>query len=109
MHDLNVPRDLVYAVMYNVDPDALAERAPQYKKTAKGNFVSRGPNWVHSLDGHDKLMDSNSSGFTDYTSIVIHKTFFQYITIHGHQKMVDHGVMKKAPPPSPPSPLGNYR
>ena len=32
VHDLNVPRDLVYAVMYNVDPDALAERAPQYKK-----------------------------------------------------------------------------
>ena len=41
VHDLDVPRDLVrYAVMYNVDPDALAERAPQYKKkTAKGNFV----------------------------------------------------------------------
>ena len=32
VHDLNVPRDLVYAVMYNVDPDALAERAPQYIK-----------------------------------------------------------------------------
>ena len=55
VYDLNVPRDLVYAVMYDVDPDALAERAPQYKKKkAKGNFISRGPNWVHSLDGHDK-------------------------------------------------------
>ena len=44
VHDLNVPRDLVYAVMYNVDPDALAERAPQYKKKkAKGNFISRAP------------------------------------------------------------------
>ena len=45
VHDLNVPRDLVYAVMYNVDPDALVERAPQYKKKAKGNNISRGPNW----------------------------------------------------------------
>ncbi|CAH3144518.1 unnamed protein product, partial [Pocillopora meandrina] len=26
VHELNVPWDLVYAVMYNVDPDALAER-----------------------------------------------------------------------------------
>ena len=64
VHDLNVPRDLVYAVMYNVDPDALAERAPQYKKKkAKGNFISRGPNWVHSLDGHDKLMGYQNSTF----------------------------------------------
>ena len=64
MHDLNVPRDHVYAVMYNVDPDALAERAPQYKKKkAKGNFISRGPKWVHSLDGHDKLMGYKNSTF----------------------------------------------
>ena len=32
VHELSVPRDLVYDVMYNVDPDALAERAPQVKK-----------------------------------------------------------------------------
>ena len=64
VHELNVPRDLVYAVMYNVDPDALAERAPQFKKKkAKGNFTSRGPNWVHSLDGHDKLMGYQNSTF----------------------------------------------
>lgn len=30
VHELNVPRDVVYAVMYNVDPVALEERAPQY-------------------------------------------------------------------------------
>ena len=42
VHELNVPRDLVYAVIYNVDPDALAERAPQFKKKAKDNFTSRG-------------------------------------------------------------------
>ena len=64
VHDLNVPRDLVYAVMYNVDPEALAERAPQYKKKkAKGNFISQSPNWVHSLDGHDKLMGYQNSTF----------------------------------------------
>ena len=28
----------------------------------KGNFSSKGPNWVHSLDGHDKLM-----GFQNFT------------------------------------------
>ena len=32
VHELSVPRDLVYDVMYNVDLDALAERAPQVKK-----------------------------------------------------------------------------
>ena len=64
VHDLNVPRDLVYVVLYNVDPDALTERAPQYKKKkAKGNFISRGPNWVHSLDGHNKLIGYQNSTF----------------------------------------------
>ena len=26
------------------------------KKEVKGHFVSCGPDWVHSLDGHDKFM-----------------------------------------------------
>ena len=34
VHELNVPRDLVYVVMYNVDPDALAKGSPGQK----GNF-----------------------------------------------------------------------
>ena len=56
VHELNVPRDVVYAVMYNVDPVALEERAPQFKKKKpKSNFTSRGSNWVHSLDGHDGI------------------------------------------------------
>ena len=64
VHQLNVLRDLVYAVMYNVDPVALEERAPRFKnKKPKGNFTSRGPNWVHSLDGHDKLMGYQNSTF----------------------------------------------
>ena len=64
VYDLNVPRDLVYAVMYNVDADALEERAPQLKnKKPKGHFTSPGPNYVHSLDGHDKLMGFRNSTF----------------------------------------------
>ena len=64
VHELNVPRDVVYAVMYNVDPVALEERAPQFKKKKpKSNFTSRGSNWVHSLDGHDKPMGYQNSTF----------------------------------------------
>ena len=32
VHNLRVRRDLVHAVMYNVDPDGLEERAPCSKK-----------------------------------------------------------------------------
>ena len=32
------------------------------RRKGKGNFTSRGPNWVdHSLDGHDKLMGYQNS------------------------------------------------
>ena len=55
-----VTGDLVYAVMYDIDPDALAENNLRRRKT-KGNFTSRGPNWVHSLDGHDKLIGYQNS------------------------------------------------
>ena len=64
IHELKVPRDVVYAVMYNVDAQALEQRAPQFKKKKpKGHFSSRGPNWVHSLDGHDKMMGYQNSTF----------------------------------------------
>ena len=63
-HGLTVPRDLVYAVMYEQDPIALERRAPGFKtKKEKGNFTTHGPNWVHSLDGHDKLMGFQNSTF----------------------------------------------
>ena len=38
-----VTGDLVYTVMYDVDPDTLAENNLRRRK-AKGNFTSRGPN-----------------------------------------------------------------
>ena len=65
VHNLRVPRDLVHAVMYNVDPDALEERAPCFKgkKKKKGHFTTRGTNCVHSLDGHDKLMGYQNNTF----------------------------------------------
>ena len=63
VHDLKVPRDLVYAAMYDVYPDVLEQIAPQFKKKPKGHFCSPGPNFVHSLDGHDKLMCYQNSTF----------------------------------------------
>ena len=63
-HGLNVPRDLVHAVMYELDPEGLESRAvgPRRKKI-KGWFSSKGPNWVHSVDGHDKLMVYQNSTY----------------------------------------------
>ena len=34
----------------------------------KGTFISAGPSWLMSLDGHDKLMDFHNNTFP----IVIH-------------------------------------
>ena len=63
-YGLNVPRDLVYAAMVDVDLPGLEARRPGVKaKRKKGNFVSIGPNWVWSLDGHDKLMGYQNSTF----------------------------------------------
>ena len=58
-HNLNVTRDQVYNVMYHLDPEGLESRGGVGAKKVRrkaGNFTSRGPNWVHSLDGHDTLM-----------------------------------------------------
>ena len=63
-HALLVPRDLIYAVMFDLDPEGLQGRAPGKKRTKpKGKFTSKGPNFVHSLDGHDKLMGYQNSTF----------------------------------------------
>ena len=63
-YDLYVSRDKVYDVMADLDMQGLAARAPgQKNRQGKGNFVSKGPNWLHSLDGHDKLMGYQNSTF----------------------------------------------
>ena len=62
---MNVPQDLVYAVMYQVDPDALEQRAPKFKKKkSERHFILPDPNFVHSLDGHEKLMGYQNSSFS---------------------------------------------
>ena len=64
-HKLNVPREAVHAMMYFVDPAGLEGRNPAVKKhrRVKGNFTTKGPNWVFSLDGHAKLMGYQKSTF----------------------------------------------
>ena len=64
-YEVKASRDDVYNVMYDLAPGQLEERRPHFKKKKKrkGNFVSNGPNWVLSLDGHDKLMGYQNSTF----------------------------------------------
>ena len=56
-HELDVWRDLVHAAMYDLDPKGLEARGPVGKKKAKR------PYFVHSLDGHDKLMGYQNSTY----------------------------------------------
>ena len=59
-----VPRDLVHSVMYDLDPEGLEGRAVRAKrKNPKGRFTTKGPNWVHCVDGHDKMMGYQNSTF----------------------------------------------
>ena len=51
-YKLNVPRDLVHNVMFDLDPDGLAARCPAKRnKKVKGHFTTKG---VHFMGGHDK-------------------------------------------------------
>ena len=50
--------------MIDVDLEGLRQRQPQFKqKKEKDTFTAVGPNWVVSLDGHDKLMGFQKSTF----------------------------------------------
>eukprot|EP00794_Sanderia_malayensis_P018736 gene18736-20625_t len=64
-HQLKVPRRYVHAMMYELDPEGLADRSlvNKRKNRIKGKFTSRGTNWVLSLDGHCKLMGYMKSTF----------------------------------------------
>ena len=63
-YELNVPRDLVHAVMYDLDPEGLEARGVGAKgRKPKGHFTTKGPNFVHSIDGHDKLMGYQNSKY----------------------------------------------
>ena len=45
-YGLNTPRNRVYDVMTDVDPEGLENRRPGAKTKKKGSFHSPGPNWV---------------------------------------------------------------
>ena len=51
--------------MSELDPDGLETRGGVggKKKRKKGHFMTKGTNWVHALDGHDKLMGYQNSTF----------------------------------------------
>ena len=55
-YDIRVPCHLVYNVMAEIDPDGLDARQVHKKiKKSKVPFTSKGPMWLISVDGHDKL------------------------------------------------------
>ena len=62
-YGLSTPRNWVYDVTTDVDPEGLENRRPGAKTKKKGAFHSPGPNWVFSLDGHDNLMGFQNSTF----------------------------------------------
>jgi len=63
-YNLKLPRDVVYDLMTENDPDGLNDRRPGFKKKKKKkHFITKGPNWVLSVDGHDKLMGFQNSTF----------------------------------------------
>ena len=50
--------------MTDINLEGLRQRQPQFKrKKEKGTFTAVGPNWVVSLDGHDKLMGFQKNTF----------------------------------------------
>ena len=51
--------------MHALDPEGLKNHGGIGAKKArrKGDFTTKGSNWVHSLDGHDKLMGYQNSTF----------------------------------------------
>lgn len=63
-YKIKIPRDSVYDLMTEMDIEGLADRRPGFKKKKKKqNFLSKGSNWVLSVDGHDKLMGYQNNTF----------------------------------------------
>lgn len=63
-HGMKIPRDIVYELMYAEEPELLRARQPgNKKKKVKTHFTTKGPDWVFSLNGHDKLMGYQNSTF----------------------------------------------
>ena len=63
-HGIKVPRDVVALIQRDIDPEGVANRRiGQKPKKEKIPFESLGPNWLWSLDGHDKMMGFQASTF----------------------------------------------
>ena len=61
-YHLNVPRNLVH-VTFDANPNLLETRRPNArKKKPMTNLLTKGTNFLHSIDGHDKLL-----GFKNHT------------------------------------------
>eukprot|EP00794_Sanderia_malayensis_P019351 gene19351-21271_t len=62
-HNIKVPRHLVQHVVADLDPNSVEARSlKKGKKRGTQPFTSKGPLWVVSVDGHDKLC-----GFQNWT------------------------------------------
>ena len=59
-----MPQDLVYTTMMELDLEGVEARAPAAKKKNRNeHFSAKGTNWVHSIDGHNKLMGYQNSTY----------------------------------------------
>ncbi|XP_078490351.1 uncharacterized protein LOC104266093 isoform X2 [Ciona intestinalis] len=64
IYGLNVSRDTVYTTMKELNPQGLKSRQLESKhQRSNDHLFSKGPNWVHSLDGHCILMGYQRSTF----------------------------------------------
>ena len=91
VHRLNVPRHLVDNIMYDLDLDGLEGRALRKNTRVKGHFTTKGPNFVHSLDGHAKLMGYQRDTLAIYGCIdtASHKLLWLKIwTSHSDPKLI---------------------
>ena len=63
-HGIQVPRKVVYDLLTEIDPEGLqARKIDRKEKREKRPFTSKGPLWLISLDGHDKLCGYQNSTF----------------------------------------------
>ena len=92
-HDLKIPRHLVHSVMQELVEESLRNWRPGVKKR-KGHFVSIGPKWTMSMDGHDKFLGFQNSTFplaiygaidtTSRTIVMLMMQLILYFMAHQH-------------------------
>jgi len=77
--------------MSYLDPERVEARSGigVKKKRQKGKFTTRGSNWVHSLDCHDKLMgyQNSNSHWLSMAALTQHVRIF-FGCESGHQTVI---------------------